>query len=62
MSATDTTWSGGGIFFMFFGPGTIDNIRVTDITPVPEPASFAVWSFLAITGIGYGSWRKRRSG
>jgi hypothetical protein len=29
--------------------------------PVPEPASLAVWSLLAIAGIGYGSWRKRRS-
>ena len=28
---------------------------------VPEPASLAVWSFLAFAGIGCGWWKKRRS-
>jgi hypothetical protein len=32
-----------------------------NMSAVPEPASLAVWSLLAIAGIGYGRWRKRRA-
>lgn len=47
MSTTDTnnTLAGGSVHVRFFGPGTIDNIR---ITAVPEPSSFV----LALVGAG----------
>jgi hypothetical protein len=28
---------------------------------VPEPASLAIWSLLAVTGIGFAGWRRRRT-
>lgn len=38
----------------------VEDLEVYDTAAVPEPASLAVWSFLAIAGIGCGWWRKRR--
>lgn len=41
MSTTDTNnaLTGGSVFVRFFGPGTIDNIRLTNLAAVPEPSS-----------------------
>lgn len=59
MSAVDGTYHGGEIYFRFFGPGTVDNIRVTNLAAVPEPGSVMVWTGLAAMGLIY-RWRKRR--
>lgn len=59
MSAVDGTYHGGEIYFRFFGAGTVDNIRVTNLAAVPEPASLAVWSVFGVIGIGV-AYRRRR--
>ena len=40
-----------------------DGVKGLALAPVavPEPSALAVWSFLAIAGIGCGRWRTRRS-
>ncbi len=52
-----------------FWDGNIDEVRISDValnpdqflnSPVPEPATIAVWSVLGLCGVGYGLRRKMR--
>ena len=38
--------------------GGLDNLRYSG--PIPEPSTLAIWSLLALCGIGYG-WRRRKT-
>lgn len=42
-----------------FAGYSIDNIFVSDAPVVPEPASVAMWSLLALLGLGYWTWHRR---
>jgi hypothetical protein len=48
----DTTIGAGGSFLISKDKG---------LSPVPEPASLALWSLFGVAGLGYCGWRRKRT-
>jgi len=38
------------------------NVLFATVAPTPEPSTLIIWALLAIGGIGFGFWRKRKAG